>query len=316
MQTRITRMLNIEYPIFQGGMAWISEARLAAAVSNAGGLGIIGAGNAPGMVVREEIRKIRQLTDRPFGINIMLMSPQVEEVVEVICEEKVGVVTTGAGNPGKYINYLVENGCRVFPVVPTLALARRLSRYPIGGVIAEGGEAGGHVGEVATIVLVALLARELKVPVVAAGGITDGRGLVAALALGAEAVQLGTVFVCSRECRVHDNYKQAILKAGERSSRVTGKMVGRPVRCLNNKLVRCLEEMDREGVAPEKFEELAAGSLKRAVEEGNLDTGSLMAGQSAALVNRVRTAAEIIEDIMVQAGETRVRIDQIFKGVK
>lgn len=313
MQTRITRMLNIKYPIFQGGMAWISEARLAAAVSNAGGLGIIGAGNAPGSMVREEIKKIRELTDRPFGVNIMLMSPQVEEVVEVVCEEKVGVITTGAGNPGKYIHQLVESGCRVFPIVPTLALARRLSRYPIEGVIAEGGEAGGHVGDVATTVLVALLARELKIPVIAAGGFADGRGLIAALALGAEAVQLGTVFVCSRECRVHENYKKAIINAGERSSRVTGKMVKRPVRCLDNKLMRYLEEMDRKGVSPEKFEELAAGSLRRAVEEGDREAGSFMAGQSAALVNRVSTAAEIIEDIMSQARETGVRIDQILK---
>ncbi len=312
MQTEITKMLGIKYPLFQGGMAWVSDAELAAAVSNAGGLGIIGAGSARGSWVREEIKKARKLTTKPFGVNIMLMSPEVEEVVDVVCEERVEVVTTGAGNPGKYMERFTRSEIKVFPIAPTLALARRLSRYPIAGIIAEGGEAGGHVGDVSTMVLVALLAKEIKTPVIAAGGIADGRGFTAALALGAEGVQLGTVFVCTQECNVHENYKQAILKAKERSTTVTGKSLNRPVRCLENKLVKELEKMDREGASPEEFEKIAAGSLREAVQEGNLELGSLMAGQSAALINTIKPVGEVIESIISEAYETRDRLDKFF----
>ncbi len=315
MKTEITKMLGIRYPIFQGGMAWVSDGHLAAAVSNAGGLGIIGAGSAPGKVVQEEIKKARQLTDKPFGVNIMLMSPEVDEVVDVVCQERVDVVTTGAGNPGKYMQSLEKAGIKVFPIVPTLGLAKRLSRYPIAGIIAEGGEAGGHVGDVSTMVLVALLSREIDVPVIAAGGIADGRGLLAALALGAEGVQLGTVFVCTEECKVHDNYKKAILRAKERSTKVTGKTIKRPVRCIENQLVRKLEKMDREKVSPEEFEIIAAGSLREAVHEGDVEMGSLMAGQSAALVNSIKSVAEVVESIVAEAHQARDRVDNFFKGV-
>jgi len=316
MKTEITKSLGIKYPLIQGGMAWVSDAELAGAVSNAGGLGIIGAGSAPGAVVREEIKKIRELTEKPFGVNIMLMSPEVDDVVDVVCEEKVEVVTTGAGNPGKYMDKFHKAGIKVFPIAPTLALAKRLSRYPISGIIAEGSEAGGHVGDVSTMVLVRLLAREINVPVIAAGGIADGAGFIAALALGAEAVQVGTAFVCTRECNVHENYKNAIIKAKDRSTKVTGKSLNRPVRCLDNKLVRKLEEYERAGVSPEDFEILAAGSLRGAVKEGDVEMGSLMAGQSAALVQSIKTVEEVVEDIMEEAYQARKRLNKFFKGVE
>lgn len=243
--TRITQMLNIKYPIIQGGMAWVATHHLAAAVSEAGGLGIIGAGNAPGEVIREEIRKLKELTDKPFGVNIMMMSPFAEDIVDIICDEGVPVVTTGAGSPGKYIKAFKENNVKIIPVVPTVSLALRLEREGVDALIVEGTEAGGHIGELTTIALVPQVVDAVKIPVIAAGGIGDERGFLAALSLGAEGVQLGTRFVCSKEAKVHENYKQAILKSKDRDAQVTGRSTGYPVRALKNKFTKEYLELEK-----------------------------------------------------------------------
>jgi len=302
-KTKIVEMLNIKYPIFQGGMAWVATAELAAAVSNAGGLGIIGAGNAPASFVREQIRKARELTDKPFGVNVMLLSPFVDEVMEVILEEKVEVITTGAGNPGKYIQRLKERGIKVIPVVPSVALAKRMEDIGVDAVIAEGTESGGHIGELTTLALVPQVVDAVKIPVIAAGGIADGRGLAAAFCLGASGVQMGTRFVCSTECTAHPRYKEYILKAKDRDAVVTGRSTGHPVRSLKNKLTREFEKLEQMGAPKEQLEKLGEGKLRAAVVDGDVEYGSVMAGQIAGLINDIKPVKEIIEDIMKQASE-------------
>jgi enoyl-[acyl-carrier protein] reductase II len=298
LRTEICELLGIEFPIIQGGMAWVATAELAAAVSNAGGLGIIGAGNAPADFVINEIRKVKKLTDKPFGVNIMLLSPFVEDVIQAVYEERVPVITTGAGNPAKYIPMFKEIGTKVIPVVPSVALAIKMEKYGVDAVIAEGIESGGHVGELTTMVLVPQVVDAVNIPVIAAGGIADGRGLVSALALGAKGVQLGTVFVCAEECTAHDNYKNAIIKAGDRGTIVTGRITGHPVRIIKNKLAREFVKLESNNSTVEEFESLGVGKLKLAVVDGDADYGSIMAGQISGMVNEIRPARKIIEDIM------------------
>ena len=303
LHTRICDILGIEYPILQGGMAWVATAELAAAVSNAGGLGIIGAGNAPGEVLEKEIAKAKSLTDKPFGVNVMLLSPFVDEVMEVIYRSKVPVVTTGAGNPGKYVDRLKANGTKIIPVVPSVALAVRMESVGVDALIVEGTEAGGHIGELTTMALVPQVVDAVKIPVIAAGGIADARGLVAAFALGAEGVQMGTRFVCSEECTAHPNYKEAIVRAKDRDAVVTGRSTGHPVRCLKNKLTREFDRLEREGATIEELESLGAGKLREAVVDGNVKGGSVMAGQIAGLIKDVKPVKDIILDIVREAVE-------------
>jgi enoyl-[acyl-carrier protein] reductase II len=301
IETRITRALGIRHPIFQGGMAWAGTARLAAAVSEAGGLGIIGAGAMPPDLLRREIQKVRSLTPKPFGVNLYYLSPFFSGVLEVILEERVPVVTTGAGNPGKEIERFKKAGTRVFPVVSSVALAKRLERIGVDGLIAEGMEAGGHIGEIGTIALVPEVAEAVAIPVLAAGGIADGRGLAAALSLGAEGVQLGTRFLCSRECEAHENYKEAVLKARDRSTVVTGTSTGHPVRVIENRLAKKFLELERGGAGKDELEKLGEDSLRKAVCEGDTDWGSLMAGQSSGLIREIKSVKEIIESIVTEA---------------
>ena len=301
IHTRICEILGIEYPILQGGMAGVATAELAAAVSNAGGLGIIGAGNAPADVVEREIIKASELTTKPFGVNVMLLSPFVDQVMEVIIKHRVKVVTTGAGNPGKYIGGLKEAGAKIIPVVPSVALAKRMQSVGADALIAEGTEAGGHIGELTTMCLVPQVVDAVEIPVIAAGGIADGRGLVAVLALGAEGVQMGTRFVCSLECTAHANYKEALLKAGDRDTVASGRTTGHPVRCLKNKLTREFDRLERAGTPAEELEKLGAGKLREAVVEGNTRDGSVMSGQIAGLINDIKPVKEIIEGITKEA---------------
>lgn len=298
---RICEILNIKYPIIQGGMAWVADSNLAAAVSNAGGFGIIGTGSATADIVKKEIDNCRRLTDRPFGVNVMLMSPNADEVIDLIIEEKPAGITTGAGNPAKYMDRLKEAGIKVIPVVPTVALAQRMEKLGADAVIAEGTEAGGHIGELTTMVLVPQVAEALNIPVIAAGGVADGRGIAASFALGAEGVQIGTRFICSEECNIHQNYKDAVLKAKDRDAVVTGRPTGHPVRTLKNKLAKKYLKMEKEGASPEELEKLGAGALRLAVVEGDKDGGSFMAGQSAAMVREIKPCKEIVEEISKQA---------------
>lgn len=295
---RICQMLDIRYPIFLGGMAHVSRAPLVTAVSDAGGLGIIGSGGMSAEVLAEEIALVREKTNQPFGVNLMLMDPSINEQVAVVVRERVPVVTTGAGNPAKYLDQLRSADIKVFPVVPVTALARRMERAGVDGIIAEGTESGGHVGEVTTMVLVPQVVDAVCVPVVAAGGIADGRGLAAALALGAEGVQIGTVFLASAEAPIHDNYKQAILNANDRSTLVTGRDIGAPVRAIANKMTKEFARYEKEGRPVEEFEHLAVGGLCRAVYEGDVDTGSLMAGQISGLIGEIKPVQTIIEDMV------------------
>lgn len=298
LNSKLCQLLNIKYPILQGGMAWVATAELAAAVSNAGGLGLIGAGHMPPDALQAEIRKAKTLTDKPFGVNIMLMSPFVKEVMQVVIDERVAVVTTGAGNPGEYIPALKEIGTKVIPVVASVALAKRLERVGIDAIIAEGMESGGHVGEVTTMALVPQVVDAVNVPVIAAGGIGDARGVVAALALGAEGVQIGTLFAATTECTAHPNYKAAIVKAKERSTVVTGAITGHPVRVIANKLTRDFAEMEKRGASSEELDRLGAGKLRAAVREGDVEYGSVMVGQVAGMITSVRSVAEIMQDIV------------------
>src|SRR5690554_4681466 len=298
---RLTELLKIRYPIIQGGMAWVATGELAAAVSEAGGLGVIGAGSAPADVIRKEIQKLKERTDKPFAVNIMLLSPFVDEIVDLVIEESVPIVTTGAGNPGKYIEAFKENGVKVIPVVPTVALAKRMERIGVDAVIAEGTEAGGHIGEIATMALIPQIVDTVKIPVIAAGGIADGRGFIAAFALGAEGVQMGTRFVASTECTAHEAYKNAIIKAGDRDAVVTGRSTGHPVRNLRNSLTRILDKMEKDGNSSEEIEKIAAGGLRKAAVDGDVDEGSVMAGQIAALINDIKPVREIIEDMVNEA---------------
>lgn len=298
LRSKLCQLLNIEYPILQGGMAWVATAELAAAVSNAGGLGVIGAGHMPADALRSEIHKTKEMTNKPYGVNIMLMSPFVKEVMQVVIEERVPVVTTGAGNPGEYIPALKEIGTKVIPVVASVALAKRLERVGVDAVIAEGMESGGHVGEVTTMALVPQVVDAVSIPVIAAGGIGDARGVVAAFALGAQGVQIGTRFVASAECIAHPNYKEAILRAKERSTVVTGLSTGHPVRVIANKLTREFFEMERNGASPDELDRIGAGKLRLAAREGDVQHGSVMIGQIAGMVSDIKTVSEIIQEIV------------------
>lgn len=301
MQTEITRLLGIKYPIIQGGMAWVAEHHLAAAVSEAGGLGLIGAASAPAEWVREQIRAARKLTDKPFGVNIMLMSPYAADVAKVIVEEGVQVVTTGAGSPGKYMEMWKEAGVKVIPVVASVALAKRMERAGADAIVAEGCESGGHVGESTTMTLVPQVVDAVDIPVIAAGGIGDGRGIAAAFMLGAEAVQMGTRFLVAKECVVHQNYKDRVLKAKDIDSTVTGRTHGHPVRCLRNQMTREYIKLENEGKSFEELEYLTLGTLRKAVQEGDVNGGTVMAGQIAGMVSKEQTCQEMIEEMMEQA---------------
>ena len=307
MKTELTQILGIEYPIIQGGMAWVAEYHLAAAVSEAGGLGLIGAASAPADWVREQVREAKKLTDKPFGVNIMLMSPYADEVAKVIVEEGVKVVTTGAGNPEKYMPMWKEAGVKVVPVVASVAHAKRMERCGADAVVAEGCEAGGHIGETTTMVLVPQIADAVSIPVIAAGGIADGRGMAAAFMLGAKGVQVGTHFVVADECQVHENYKNMIIKAKDIDTKVTGRTTGHPVRALRNQMTIEYLKKEAEGAPFEELELLTLGSLRKAVVEGDVKMGSVMAGQSAGLVKEKLSCAQIIQKLMTEA-------DALLKG--
>ena len=301
MKTRVTELLGIEYPIIQGGMAWVAEYHLAAAVSNAGGLGIIGAASAPAEVVREQIRKAKELTDKPFGVNVMLMNPNADEVAKVIVEEGVKVVTTGAGNPAKYMAMWKEAGVKVIPVVASVALAKLMERGGADAVVAEGTESGGHIGSTTTMALVPQVVDAVKIPVIAAGGIADGRGFAASMMLGAEAVQMGTRFCVAEEAITHENYKNRIIKSKDIDSEVTGLSHGHPVRQLRNNMTKEYLKLEKEGVPMEELEYLTLGSLRKAVMDGDTVNGTVMAGQIAAMVKEVQPCKVIIEEIMTDA---------------
>lgn len=313
--TRICELLNIKYPIIQGGMAWVATAELAAAVSEAGGLGIIAAGNAPAEIVEKEIKKAKELTDKPFGVNVMLLSPFVDDVIDVIYRERVSVITTGAGNPGKYIEKFKAIGTKVIPVVPSVALAKRMEKLGADAIIVEGTEAGGHIGELTTMVLVPQIVDEVGIPVIAAGGIAEGKGFLAALALGAEGVQIGTRFICSTECTAHDKYKEAVLKAKDRDAIVTARGTGHPVRVLKNKLSKEFARLEKEGASVEELEALGLGRLRLAVVDGDVDEGSVMAGQVAAMVKDIKSCKEIIEEIVFDGNKQLKQLQQQCKEV-
>ncbi len=298
LATAITKLLNIDYPIIQGGMAWVARAGLAAAVSQAGGLGVIGAGNMPAAELREEVLRAKGLTDRPLGVNVMLMSPHAEAVLQTVVDLGVPVVTTGAGNPGPYVQTLKQHGVKLLPVVSSVALGKRLARLGADALIAEGWEAGGHIGDISTLALVPQLVDAVEIPVIAAGGIADARGVVAALALGAAGVQMGTRFICSSECTVHEAYKQAVVRAADRDAVVTGYTTGHPVRSLRNRFTRQLGELEAGGASLKALSEFGAGRLAQAARDGDITYGSVMAGQSAGLVRRIMPVQEIIEEII------------------
>ncbi|NTU70347.1 MAG: enoyl-[acyl-carrier-protein] reductase FabK [Coriobacteriia bacterium] len=310
LRTRLTELLGIEHPIIQGGMAWTATAELAAAVSNAGGIGIIGAGHMPTEILRGEIRRAKELTDKPFGVNLMLLTPHIDELVEMVIQERVHAVTTGAGNPGKYMAGLKGAGIKVLTVVPSVALAKRMESIGADAVIGEGMEAGGHIGELTTMVLTPQLADAVSIPVIAAGGIADGRGVAAAFALGAEGVQIGTRFMCATECTIHPDVKAQVVKAKDRDTVVTGRSTGHPVRVLKNRLSRAIMELDREN-KPEEIEALGAGKLALAMREGDTDMGSLMAGQAAALVCDVLPAADIVAELLAEAEDVMSRLGSL-----
>ena len=301
METRITKLLGIKYPIFQGGMAWIAESTLASAVSNAGGVGIIAGGSAPIDYLRDQIRRAKSLTDKPFGVNIMLMSPNAEDLAQLVIDEKVPMITTGAGNPGKFMEAWNNAGIKVIPVVPSVALAKRMERSGASAVIAEGTESGGHIGEETTMTLVPQVVDAVSIPVIAAGGIGDGRGIAAAFMLGAEAVQMGTRFVVAKESTVHENYKQRIIKAKDIDSVVTGRTHGHPVRGLRNQMTREYTKLEQEGKSFEELEYLTLGALRKAVQEGDVMNGTVMAGQIAGMISKEQTCKEMIDEMMEQA---------------
>ena len=294
----ICDMLGIRYPVFQGGMAWIADGKLAAAVSEGGGLGIIGAGNAPASYVREQIKILKTLTSQPFGVNVMLLSPFADEVAQVIAEEKVPVVTTGAGNPSKYMKLWLDAGCKVIPIVPSVAMAKLVTRLGASAVIAEGGESGGHVGELTTMVLVPLIRDATHLPVIAAGGIADGRGAAAAFMLGACGVQLGTRFLSAEECSIHPTYKEKIVGANDLCTMVTGKRLSHPVRSLRTQFARDYWKAEYSSMPDDELENLAVGALRLAVQEGDLKKGCFLSGQCAAMVRKIEPAADIIRDVM------------------
>lgn len=301
-KNRVCDLLKIKHPIFQGAMAWIADASLAAAVSEAGGLGII-TGAAPTEWVREQIKEAKKLTKKPFGVNIMLMSENANEIADLVCEEGVSVVTTGAGSPGKYMAKWKEHGIKVIPVVASVALAKRMEKSGADAIIAEGTESGGHVGQLTTMSLIPQVVDAVNIPVIAAGGIGDGRGVAAAFMLGSEGVQLGTRFLVAKECTVHQNYKNKILKANDIDTEVTGRPTGHPVRVLRNKLTRTYMKLEKECAPVEELEKLGAGALRKAVVDGDVDNGSVMSGQIAGLVNKEQTSKEIIEELFKESNE-------------
>ncbi|CVI73857.1 MAG TPA: enoyl-[acyl-carrier-protein] reductase FabK [Candidatus Anaerobutyricum stercoris] len=309
MKTEITKLLGIEYPIIQGGMAWVGTNELAAAVSEAGGLGIIGSGGAPASWVKEQIQQVKQKTDKPFGVNVMLMNPEADAIAQVIVDEKVPVVTTGAGNPEKYMEMWKAAGVKVIPVVASVALAKRMERTGADAVIAEGTESGGHIGETTTMALVPQVVDAVSIPVIAAGGIADGRGIAAAFMLGAKAVQMGTIFVASEESIVSDNYKNKVVKAKDIDTKVTGRSTGHPVRCIRNKQTQEYLRMEAEGATLEELEHLTLGGLRKAVVDGDVVNGSVMAGQIAGLVKEIRSCKDIVEGLNAQA-------EELLKGTK
>lgn len=301
MKTKITELLGIEYPIIQGGMAWVAEHKLAAAVSNAGGLGLIGAASASADIVQEEIRRCKELTDKPFGVNVMLLSPSADDVAKVIVKEGIKVVTTGAGNPSKYMEMWKEAGVKVIPVVASVALAKMMERAGADAVIAEGMESGGHIGQTTTMSLVPQVCNAVDIPVIAAGGIADGRGMAAAFMLGAQAIQMGTRFVVASESIVHENYKKKVIKASDIDSEITGLSTGHPVRCLRNKMTRQYLALEKAGADFMELEKLTLGSLRKAVMDGDVVTGTVMAGQIAGLVKEEKSCKEIIDEIMTES---------------
>lgn len=301
MKTKVTELLQIEYPIIQGGMAWVAEHHLAAAVSEAGGFGLIGAASAPPEIVREEIRKAKELTDKPFGVNIMLLNPNADEVAKIVVEEGIQAVTTGAGNPEKYMPMWKEAGVKVIPVVASVAMAKRMERYGADAAVAEGMEAGGHIGNQTTMALIPQIVDAVNIPVIAAGGIGDGRGVAASFMLGAEGVQMGTRFVVADESIVHDNYKDRIVKAKDIDSVVTGQSTGHPVRCLRNQMTKEYIKKEQEGVPFEELERMTLGSLRKAVMDGDILNGTVMAGQIAGLVSKRQSCKEILQEIMTEA---------------
>lgn len=312
-ENAICKMLGLKYPIFQGGMAWLGTAELASAVSEAGALGIIGAGHMPPDVLRAEIQKVKKATKKPFGVNIMLMSPFVKEVMQLMLDERVPVVTTGAGNPGEYIPSLKEIGTKVIPVVASVALAKRLVRTGVDAIIAEGMESGGHIGELTTMALVPQVVDAVDVPVIAAGGIGDSRGVCAAFALGAQAVQMGTRFVMSEECIAHENYKNLVLKARDRSTVITGRTTGHPARVLQNKLTRIYLEREAAGAPPEELEKLGLGTLRMAAREGDVEMGSVMIGQISGMMNDIKPVRVILEDLVKGVAAAAENVHKNFR---
>lgn len=297
MKKDICNILGIKYPIFQGGMAWVSDSKLAAAVSNAGGLGIIAGANAPASYIRNEIKETKKLTDKPFGLNIMLLSDNADELADIAIEEGVKVITTGAGNPGKFMERWKQAGIIVIPVVASVALAKRMERCGADAIIAEGCEAGGHIGKLTTMVLLPQVVDAVNIPVIGAGGIADGRGIAAAFALGASGIQVGTRFLVSEECQIHDNYKNAVIKSKDIDTVVTGRCTGHPVQVLKNKLAKEYLKLEKNNVSFDKLEELGRGALKKAVVDGDIENGSLMAGQISGMLKKVQTSKEIIEEM-------------------
>lgn len=314
LNSSICKLLNIQYPILQGGMAWIGTSELAAAVSNAGGLGLIGAGHMPPDALRNEIRKAKSFTNKPFGVNIMLMSPFVKEVMAVVIDEKVPVVTTGAGNPGEYIPALKEIGSKVIPVVASVALAKRLARTGVDAVIAEGMESGGHIGEITTMALLPQIVDAVDIPVIAAGGIGDSRGIVAAFALGAQGVQMGTRFVLSKECIAHEKYKSIVLKAKDRATVVTGISTGHPVRVIGNKLTREYLERERNGATVEELEKLGAGKLHLATHKGDVENGSVMIGQISGMLKDIKPVDAIMQELVQGIPSAMQNVKNIYEA--
>ena len=305
MKKDICNILGIKYPIFQGGMAWVSDSKLAASVSNAGGLGIIAGANAPASHIRNEIKETKKLTDKPFGLNIMLLSDNADELADIAIEEGVKVITTGAGNPGKFMERWKQAGIIVIPVVASVALAKRMERCGADAVIAEGCEAGGHIGKLTTMVLLPQVVDAVNIPVIGAGGIADGRGIAAAFALGASGIQVGTRFLVSEECQIHDNYKNAVIKSKDIDTVVTGRCTGHPVQVLKNKLAKEYLKLEKNNVSFDKLEELGRGALKKAVVDGDIENGSLMAGQISGMLKKVQTSKEIIEEMFNEYEEIK-----------
>lgn len=309
-KNRICELLGIKYPIIQGAMAWISDGNLAGHVSKAGGLGIIAGGGMPPEILRQEIKKAKSITENPFGVNLMLMMENVEEQIDVCIEEGVKVVTTGAGNPGIYMEKLKAAGIKVIPVVASVALAKRMQKIGADAIVAEGLEAGGHIGEITTMALATQIAREVTIPVIVAGGIATGEQFLAALALGGEAIQAGTIFIVAEECNVHQNYKNLVLKAKDRSTVTTGNYTGHPVRVINNKFSKAILQLEEQGASKEAIEELGKGKLRLAVVDGDVENGSVMSGQVAGLVKEALSCQEIVNKLMAELKDEKIKLDE------